>query len=66
MTSQKRGSAFEYLLQVSGNFPAPEDLSVRPDHYLYGGGYSVVCPPEGKMRPPRAPAPPSEQGPERE
>lgn len=34
------GSAFGYLVETAGTGDAPADLSSRPDHYLYGGGYA--------------------------
>jgi hypothetical protein len=33
------GSAFAYLVDKAADGDAPPDLSERPDHYLYGGGY---------------------------
>jgi hypothetical protein len=33
------GSAFDYLIETASDQAVPPDLSERPDHYLYGGGY---------------------------
>jgi hypothetical protein len=33
------GSAFAYLAETASDADIPPDLSDRPDHYLYGGGY---------------------------
>ena len=34
------GSAFEYLVETASDQDIPADLSARPDHYLYAGGYA--------------------------
>ncbi len=39
LTETKPGSAFEYLVDTASDADVPPDLSERPDHYLYGGGY---------------------------
>ena len=36
----KPGSAIEALIETASDAPVPADLSQRPDHYLYGGGYT--------------------------
>jgi hypothetical protein len=39
LSEAEPGSAFTYLVDRSTDGDAPTDLSDRPDHYLYGGGY---------------------------
>ena len=46
------GSAFEFLVETATDQDIPADLSARPDHYLYAGGY------EQWFRDRKAPAPP--------
>ncbi len=35
------GSAFSHLIGTASDADIPPDLSQRPDHYLYGGGYEA-------------------------
>jgi hypothetical protein len=39
LSESEPGSAFSYLVDRAADGDAPQDLSERPDHYLYGGGY---------------------------
>lgn len=39
LDTREPGSAFDHILASASEGTAPEDLSERPDHYLYGGGY---------------------------
>ena len=49
------GSAFEFLVETASDRDIPADLSARPDHYLYAGGY------EQWFRDRKAPAPPKKR-----
>ena len=49
------GSAFEFLVETASDRDIPADLSARPDHYLYAGGY------EQWFRERKAPAPPKKR-----
>lgn len=35
------GSSIDFLVDIADDTDAPSDLSERPDHYLYGGGYQA-------------------------
>lgn len=39
LSESEPGSAFAWLVDGADDAEAPPDLSERPDHYLYGGGY---------------------------
>lgn len=38
LSSESRGSAFEYLVETASD-KSPKDISERADDYQYGGGY---------------------------
>ncbi|CAN5403407.1 hypothetical protein BH09GEM1_BH09GEM1_34850 [soil metagenome] len=51
------GSAFEFLVDSASDQDVPADLSARPDHYLYAGGYAqwaaerkTAAPPKKRAR----------------
>ena len=46
------GSAFAFLIETASDQHVPTDLSARPDHYLFAGGYDQW------FRDKKAPAPP--------
>src|ERR1051325_1831078 len=35
------GAALDYLVETATDADVPPDVSVRADHYLYGGGYAA-------------------------
>lgn len=40
LPEQQPGSSLDHLIAMAEDSQAPEDVSARPDHYLYGGGYA--------------------------
>ncbi len=47
------GSAFDFLVGTASDQPVPADLSARPDHYLYAGGYAQWAAGKKTATPPR-------------
>lgn len=41
LTERRPGASLDYLIEIADEGgDVPPDLSERPDHYLYGGGYA--------------------------
>jgi hypothetical protein len=44
LVAEQPGSSLTYLVETAVDADFPPDLSARPDHYLYRGGYSTHRP----------------------